>query len=163
MESAPWIKPRALSSMGIGCLETYNALWRHYSGWRQGGHQPNSIDLLAKTKSRWPCDACVIHARFARDEIINLAARRFARKLRAFPKRVGPRILSLASVDYFGTSEHFWVVKKKIRRRILISKTAMFGCCKLSLYALVMSMRFIFGDDWNDVPFLITFLSLAMM
>ena len=35
---------------------------------------------LAKRKSRWPCDACVIHARFARDEIINLAARRFARK-----------------------------------------------------------------------------------
>ena len=33
----------------------------------------------AKRKSRWPCDACVIHARFARDEIINLAARRFAR------------------------------------------------------------------------------------
>ena len=34
---------------------------------------------LAKRKSRWPCDACVIHARFARDEIINLAVRRFAR------------------------------------------------------------------------------------
>ena len=28
-------------------------------------------------------------------------------KFRAFPKRVGPRILSLESVDYFGTSEHF--------------------------------------------------------
>ena len=33
------------------------------------------------------------------------------------------------------------------------SKTAMVGCCKLSLYAnkLVMSMRFVFGDDWKDV------------
>ena len=41
-------------------------------------------------------------------------------KLRAFPKLVGPRILSLESVDYFETSEH---------------KTAMVGCCKLSLYA----------------------------
>ena len=28
-------------------------------------------------------------------------------KFRAFPKRVGQRILSLESVDYFGTSEHF--------------------------------------------------------
>ena len=74
-------------------------------------------------------------------------------KLRTFPKRVGPRILSLQSVDYLGASEHFWVVEKK-KIRIFISKTAMVVCCKLSLYAngLVMSMRFIFGDDWNDVP-----------
>ena len=35
--------------------------------------------FIAKRKSRCPCDACVIHARFARDEIINLTARRFAR------------------------------------------------------------------------------------
>ena len=34
-------------------------------------------------------------------------------KFRAFPKRVGPRILSLKSVDYFGTSESYKVVKKK--------------------------------------------------
>ena len=34
-------------------------------------------------------------------------------KFRAFPKRVGPRILSLESVDYFGASEHYWVVEKK--------------------------------------------------
>ena len=34
-------------------------------------------------------------------------------KFRAFSKRVGPRILSLESVDYFGTSEHYWVVEKK--------------------------------------------------
>ena len=32
---------------------------------------------------------------------------------RAFPKRVGPRILSPESVDYFGTSEHYSVVDKK--------------------------------------------------
>ena len=31
---------------------------------------------------------------------------------RAFPRRVGPRILSLESVDYFGTSEHYRVVEK---------------------------------------------------
>ena len=28
-------------------------------------------------------------------------------KFRAFPKRVGPRIVSLESVDYFGISEHY--------------------------------------------------------
>ena len=50
-------------------------------------------------------------------------------KFRAFPKRVGPRILSLESVEYFGTSEHYQVVRKKIR--LLISKTAMVRCCKL--------------------------------
>ena len=68
-------------------------------------------------------------------------------KFRAFPKCVGPRILSLESVDCFGTDEHYCVVEKKIR--ILISKTAMVGCCKLSLHAnrLGVSMGFIFGDD----------------
>ena len=34
-------------------------------------------------------------------------------RFRAFPDRVCPRILSLESVDYFGTSEHFWEVEKK--------------------------------------------------
>ena len=33
-------------------------------------------------------------------------------KFRAFRKRVGSRILSLESVDYFGASEHHWVVEK---------------------------------------------------
>ena len=33
-------------------------------------------------------------------------------KFRAFSKHVGPRILSLQSVDYFGTSEHYLVVEK---------------------------------------------------
>ena len=65
-------------------------------------------------------------------------------KFRAFPKRVGPQILSFESVDYFGTLLNG---RKKIR--ISISKNAMVGCGKLSLYGngLVMSMRFIFGDD----------------
>ena len=52
-------------------------------------------------------------------------------RFRAFPKRVGPQILSLEIVDYFGTSEQTQWWKKKM----LISKTAMVGCCKLSLYA----------------------------
>ena len=52
---------------------------------------------------------------------------------RAFPKRVGRQFLSLESIDYFGASEHYWVVEKKIR--IWNSKIAMVGCRKLSLYA----------------------------
>ena len=39
-------------------------------------------------------------------------------KFRAFPKRVGPRILSLESVDYFGTSEHYRVVQKKKKKNL---------------------------------------------
>ena len=54
-------------------------------------------------------------------------------KFRVFPERIGPRILSLESVDYFGTNEHYSVRKKE--NLDLISKTAMVGCCKLSLYA----------------------------
>ena len=34
-------------------------------------------------------------------------------KFRAFPERVGPQILSLESVDYFGRSEHFSGRKQK--------------------------------------------------
>ena len=34
-----WGRKWNLSSMAIGCLEAHNALWRHYSGWRQGGRQ----------------------------------------------------------------------------------------------------------------------------
>ena len=43
-------------------------------------------------------------------------------KFTAFPKRVGPRILSLESVDYFGTSEHYWVVEKKRRENLTVTK-----------------------------------------
>ena len=43
---------------------------------------------------------------------------------RAFPERVGPRILSLEGVDYFGTTDHFSGRKKK--RIILMSKTSRF-------------------------------------
>ena len=57
------------------------------------------------------------------------------------------RLKALITLEQVNTTE--WS-KKKIR--ILISKTAMVGCCKLLLYAngLVMSMRFIFCDDSND-------------
>ena len=54
-------------------------------------------------------------------------------RLRAIPERVGPRILSLENVDYFGTSEHYSGRKKK-NRRMLISKTSMVRLTGLSLY-----------------------------
>ena len=49
---------------------------------------------------------------FIRTSIFRVEPRTFCEeslgniKFRAFPKSVGPRILSLGSVDYFGTSEH---------------------------------------------------------
>ena len=82
----PWRHPVVTSKCTVGfratdChrwLETHSALWRHY--WMTSRRTPTKLDrFIAKRKSRWPCDAWVIHARFARDEIINLAARRFAR------------------------------------------------------------------------------------
>ena len=42
---------------------------------------------------------------------------------KAFPDRVGPRILSLESVDYFRASDYFSGRKK---RTILMSKTSRF-------------------------------------
>ena len=66
-------------------------------------------------------------------------------KFRAFPKQVGPRILSLENVDYFGTLVNTTEESKENKD---LSKTVMVGSCKLSLYAnaLAMSMQFIFAD-----------------
>ena len=69
---------------------------------------------------------------------------------RAFPKLVGPQILSLESVDYSGTSEHYWVVRKKLGG-------AIFHCMQLGL---VMSMQFIWWLKWRAMW--ITFL-IAMI
>ena len=56
-------------------------------------------------------------------------------KFIAFPRCVGHLLKAL--------------ITSRGKKRILISKTAMVGCCKLSLYAngLVMSIWFIFGHD----------------
>ena len=60
-------------------------------------------------------------------------------RCRAFPERVGPRVLLLESVDFFET------------RRILMSKTSMVRLTGRVLHSmqrsLVMSMRFSFEDD----------------
>ena len=48
----------------------------YVTNWMKSRRTPTKLDrFIAKRKSGWPCDACVIHARFARDEIINLASR----------------------------------------------------------------------------------------
>ena len=54
------------------------------------------------------------------------------------------RLKALITLEQANTIE---LLEKKMR--ILVSKTAMVGCCKLLLYSmgLVMIMRFIFGDD----------------
>ena len=65
----------------------------------------------------------------------------------AFRERVGPRILLLETVDYFGTSECF--SENFDGEAINWSGVVNFHGMKMSL---VMSMRFIFGDGWNDAP-----------
>ena len=61
---------------------------------------------------------------------------------RTFRERVGPRILLLESVDYFGTSECF---TENFHGEAITGRAFLnFHCMKMSL---VMSMRFIFGDD----------------
>ena len=63
---------------------------------------------------------------------------RLMQTCRAFREPVGPRILLLKSVDYFETTENF------DGEAINWSGVVNFHCMKMSL---VMSMRFIFGDD----------------
>ena len=66
---------------------------------------------------------------------------------------------ALITFEQVNTTE--WL--KKIR--ILISKIATVGCCKLHCMqmGLVMSMQFIFGGDWKDLPCKSLSLYLAMM
>ena len=59
------------------------------------------------------------HALYLRPRLQNIEI-----PYRACPERVGPRILSLESVDYFGTSDHFSGRKKK--RIIVKCKTSRF-------------------------------------
>ena len=57
--------------------------------------------FLAETVETGTKNRCVIEATHVCEESLGKI------KFRAFPKRVGPRILSLESVDYFGASEHY--------------------------------------------------------
>ena len=63
------------------------------------------------------CHGCVYTGSFEPDYPRTLLAALHVHRIeipyRAFPERVGPRILSLESVDYFGTTDHFSDRKKK--------------------------------------------------
>ena len=63
-----------------------------------------------------------------------------------------PRILSLESVDYFGTSEHFSGRKKKHTEKSYIAKLRCWGQLVFHYMQMCLVMRFISGDDWNDAP-----------
>ena len=71
---------------------------------------------------------CVYTGSFELDYLRTLLAALHVHRIeipyRAFPKRVGPRTLSLESVHYFGATDHFGGRKKK--RIILMSKTSRF-------------------------------------
>ena len=73
------------------------------------------------------CHRCVYTGSFELDYPRTLLAALHVHRIeipyRAFPERVGPRILSLESVDYFGTTDQFSGRKKRI---ILIRKTSRF-------------------------------------
>ena len=79
-------------------------------------------------------------------------------RCRAFREQVGPRILLLESVDYFETSECF---RENVDGEVINwSGVVKFHCMKIGL---VMSMRFIFGDDGIDAPCSSRFYFLAMI
>ena len=61
---------------------------------------------------------CRDHGNWDEESLLDRSHACLAKKaFRAFPKRVGPRILLLETVDYFGTSEHDLVVEKKNKNR----------------------------------------------
>ena len=68
-------------------------------------------------------------------------------KFRAFPKSVGPRILSLESVDYFGTGEHYWVVENNNNH-----KTAKYFGNKSQFFVLE-AMSQMFGWQYNTIQY----------
>ena len=66
----------------------------------------------------------------------------------SFPKRVGPQILLLESIDYFGTSDNFSGRKKNNLAEQNFDGEANWLAVNFHgmQMSLVMSMRFIFGD-----------------
>ena len=62
--------------------------------------------ILAETVETGTKNCCVMPRMFYEESLGKI-------KFRAFPKRVGPRILSLESVDYVAASEHYWELEKK--------------------------------------------------
>ena len=73
------------------------------------------------------CHGCVYTGSFELDYPRTLLAALHVHRIeipyRAFPERVGPRILLLESVDYFRASDYF---SDRNKRTILMSKTSRF-------------------------------------
>ena len=92
--------------------------------------------FLAETVETGTKNRCVIEATHVMRRSLGKI------KFRAFPKRIGPRMLSLESVHYFAASEQYWVV-------LWANKS----CDEHAIY---------FGD-WNDVLCKSLFRYLAMM
>ena len=80
----------------------------------------------------------------------------------SFPERVGPRTLSLESVDYFGTSEYFSGREKEesLRANLRWWGVGNFHCMQMSL---VMVMRFISGYDWHGKRYSSRFCSVISL
>ena len=68
-------------------------------------------------------------------------------RFRAFPERFCQRILSFENVDYFEISETFGGRKKKENYNYEKTNWSGVANCHCMQMNLVMSMRFIFGDD----------------
>ena len=79
----------------------------------------------------------------------------------SFPERVGPRILSLESVDYLGTSEYFSGREKEesLRANLRWWGVGNFHCMQMSL---VMVMRFS-CYDWHGKPYSSRFCSVISL
>ena len=76
------------------------------------------------------CHGCIYTGSFVLDyhalylqHFMSIHVHRIEIPCRAFPERVGPRILSLKSVDYFRTSDYF---SGRRKRTILMCKTSRF-------------------------------------
>ena len=100
--------------------------------------QKGIMEIIAETAETWdkasdltdnifrtPCMFC--------EEIL---VKINAERCRAIPERVGPRILSLGSFDYYRTSE---CLRGRTKRRIFMSNSSIVrlvvGCSKVLLYA----------------------------
>ena len=102
------------------------------------------------------CHRCVYTGSFVLDchalYLQHIHVHRIEISCRAFPARLDPRILSVESVDYFGTSDYF---SRRKKRNNLDEQN--FGCeanwsgvvnCSCMQMSLKMSIRFIFGDNF---------------
>ena len=141
--------------MAIGCLETHNALWRQYSGWRQVGQK-----ITLPLRSSWETRART------RDEIINLAARRseiyqWASSRLFIPRgdNVFPLCIKWASRAFLTASRFLRMSSSGIRMTSLIECPASLKCKETGVGSLRcwwfrMDQRssLIYYTTWSPIP-----------